>query len=120
MDNSLTKEFNKELNYLNFYHTALRNITQMTLIGFTILVIRRYHSEKKNKAYEIIFLFLAFVIFALSLYEISILDKQIKIIFGISKNQLYTSNLIMLPKMYALLMLIVEIYIIYSLVKIFF
>ena len=120
MDNSLTKEYNEELNYLDFYHTALRNILQMTLIGFTILVIRRYHNEKKNKSYEIIFLFLALVIFSLSLYEISILDKQITILFGISKNQLYTSNLIILPKIYALLMLIVEIYILYSLVQIFF
>ena len=115
MDNSSTIEYDKEINYLTFYHTALRNITQMTLIGFTVLVVKRYYSGRRKKAFEEIFLVIALIIFTLSLYEIHILDKQLSKLSKLSKNKLYINDLVNLPKIYAVTMIIVQIYIIYLL-----
>jgi len=116
MEKSLIKNYDEELKILNFYHTALRNIGQMTLIGFTILGVERYY-EQKNKSYENFFLCIALAIFIIILYEAYILDQQLNILSDISQNKLYTNNLSNLPKVYGSLVLLVTIYISYVLIS---
>ena len=117
MEKSLIKDYDEELKILNFYHTALRNIGQMTLIGFTILVVERYYSQQKNKGYENLFLGIALAIFIIILYEAFILDLQLNKLSNISENKLYTKNLTNLPKIYGIIISIVTIYVFFLLIK---
>ena len=117
MEKSLIKDYDQELKILNFYHTALRNIGQMTLIGFTILVVERYYGQQKIKSYENLFLFIALAIFIIILYEAYILDKQLNKLNNISENNLYTKNLSNLPKIFGLIILLVTIYVFFLLVN---
>jgi len=117
MEKSLIKDYDEELKILTFYHTALRNIGQMTLIGFTILVVERYYGQQKIKSYENLFLFIALAIFFIILYEAYILDKQLNKLSNLTENNLYTKNLSNLPKIYGFLILLITIYVIYLLVN---